>query len=286
MSRGADWTAAEVEATVADYFSMLTAELRGERVNKAEHRRALLQRLDGRTEAAVEFKHQNISAVLAAMDHPHIQGYKRASNWQTLLAETVARRLPREAELARLVALAANAPVETSPTGDILARLDTAPPQRSGRAESVREGRAAPLLVPRARVNWLERESRNRSLGDAGECFVVDFEQARLRRDGREALADRVEHVAKTVGDGEGFDVRSFERDGRDRLIEVKTTSFARETPFFVTRNEVEVSRARADLYHLYRVYAFRTDARLFTVSGAIDRTCRLDAALYRARIA
>jgi hypothetical protein len=38
-----DWSRAEVEATITDYFVMLEAELRGEPYNKAEHRRALLR---------------------------------------------------------------------------------------------------------------------------------------------------------------------------------------------------------------------------------------------------
>jgi hypothetical protein len=42
MSNG-DWTRDEVEATVADYFVMLGAELRGENYSKAEHNRQLQQ---------------------------------------------------------------------------------------------------------------------------------------------------------------------------------------------------------------------------------------------------
>ena len=36
-----DWSHAEVEATVSDYFEMLAMELRGESFNKAEHNRNL-----------------------------------------------------------------------------------------------------------------------------------------------------------------------------------------------------------------------------------------------------
>ena len=51
--RGEDWSLAEVTATVTDYLAMLTAELAGQRYSKAEHRRALLARLNPvRTAAA------------------------------------------------------------------------------------------------------------------------------------------------------------------------------------------------------------------------------------------
>ena len=62
MANG-DWTRDEVEATVADYFVMLESELRGESYSKAEHNRRL-QQIIGRSRGSVEFKHQNISAVL------------------------------------------------------------------------------------------------------------------------------------------------------------------------------------------------------------------------------
>ena len=58
------WSDAEVRATVADYLDMLRAEVAGEPYSKAKHRAELRTRLIARTDAAVEFKHQNISAVL------------------------------------------------------------------------------------------------------------------------------------------------------------------------------------------------------------------------------
>lgn len=59
-----NWNDAEIAAIVADYFTMLKKALEGQKYNKSEHRRALRTRLNKRTDAAVERKHQNISAVL------------------------------------------------------------------------------------------------------------------------------------------------------------------------------------------------------------------------------
>ena len=92
---------------------------------------------------------------------------------------------------------------------------------------------------------------------------------------GETRLAKRVEHVSKTLGDGLGFDVRSFDANGRERLIEVKTKAFGRETPFFVSRNELTVSEARSQNYHLYRLFDFRAAPRIFTLYGALSTTCR-----------
>jgi hypothetical protein len=67
-----NWSHEEVEATVSDYFEMLAMELRGEPYNKAEHNRHLQKLLNNRTKAAVELKHQNISAVLIELGYPYI----------------------------------------------------------------------------------------------------------------------------------------------------------------------------------------------------------------------
>jgi hypothetical protein len=122
-------------------------------------------------------------------------------------------------------------------------------------------------------------------LGRAGEEFVINFERARLLAERRDRLAAAIEHVAVSRGDHEGYDVLSFAADGRERLIEVKTTNFGAYTPFFVTRNELAVSKAEAAQYHVYRVFHFRREPRLFTLHGAIDRTCAMEAAQYIARV-
>jgi hypothetical protein len=128
-------------------------------------------------------------------------------------------------------------------------------------------------------------EARNRSLGEAGEEFVVRFEVARLLKE-KSRLASKVERVSETHGDGLGFDVLSFEVTGEERLIEVKTTAFGAMTPFYVTRNEVEVSCSKPERYHLYRAFDFRRRPRLFSVKGSLDGNFNLDPTVYRARLA
>lgn len=86
-----NWSLFEVEATVADYFHMLVQELTGQLYNKSAHRKALMQKLENRSEGAIERKHQNISAILIALGCPYISGYKPLGNYQALLREVVAK---------------------------------------------------------------------------------------------------------------------------------------------------------------------------------------------------
>lgn len=134
--------------------------------------------------------------------------------------------------------------------------------------------------------DYIAREARNTSLGIAGEEFVVRFEHWRLNQLGMTTLADRVEHVSQTKGDGLGYDVLSFDASGRERFIEVKTTAFGKETPFFVTRNELDFSKDAKDHFVLCRLFEFRQAPRLFALNGALDQHCALDPVTYRASFA
>jgi hypothetical protein len=77
----------------------------------------------------------------------------------------------------------------------------------------------------------VERDHRNRTLGKAGEAFVVDVERRRLAESGQPDLARKVRWTAAEDGDGAGYDVLSFDRGGAERLIEVKTTNGSARTP-------------------------------------------------------
>src|SRR5690554_8096402 len=83
------WSGIEVELIVADYFSMLSKELSGKQYKKSEHRRSLLALLKDRSEGSIEFKHQNISAVLIKLGQPYIKGYLPRYNYQRMLEDKV-----------------------------------------------------------------------------------------------------------------------------------------------------------------------------------------------------
>jgi len=280
---GTDWTRGEVEATVAVYFKMLEWELRGEAFNKAEENRQLQQLLPGRSRGAIEFKLANISAVLNEVGYPSIEGYKGRSNYQDLLSEVVEERVAQARGLENLVRESVTKPADDKRAmpEDLLSIL--VPPPKSDRDERksfVREtSRRAPLLSR----NYLEMEARNRSLGSAGEKLVMEFEHKRLWTAGQKTLADRIEHVAAKGQDYLGYDIASFETDGRERFIEVKTTRYGSLTPFFASRNEVAVSETIEDSYHLYRLFKFSAEPKLFTLQGALRRSCQLDPVLYSA---
>ncbi len=86
-----------------------------------------------------------------------------------------------------------------------------------------------------------------------------------------------------TRGDGLGYDVLSYEVDGTEKHVEVKTTTFSQTTPFFVSSNEAAFARANRSSFALYRVFDFRASPRMFELRGEIEQHCHLDPITYRA---
>lgn len=273
-----DWSREEVEAIVADYLQMLTLELAGQNFSKTEHRRSLQFKLNGRSDGSIEFKHGNISAAMINLGFPYIRGYKPRVNYQALLATVAEQQINGKATLDQAALAAVQQPAAT-PTQTDFARVKTDAPLKQHRAKEIE---SAPVFRAVKR-DYLEREARNQSLGLAGEEFVALFEHWRLIELGQQRLAEKVEHVAQTKGDGLGYDVLSYESDGKERFIEVKTTTFGRDTPFFVSRGELTLSHGAKDQFHLYRLFEFRNAPRLFDLAGSLEQHCLLDPVTYRA---
>jgi hypothetical protein len=259
---------------------MLNKELRGERYSKAQHRRALLERLNNRTEGAIEFKHQNISAVLLELGQPYIAGYKPAFNYQQQLKQVVIAYMAGHQVDVEGILETAQQEVGLIPivAVDWEKVLDQELPEHITKVAETQRSYLA------RKPNYTDREMRNRSLGEGGEKFVIEFEKYRMEKAGRSDLINEIRWSSKEEGDGLGFDIRSFnpERD-EELFIEVKTTSSGKYQPFFISDNEVAFSKDRSDHYSLYRVYEFKNEARIFMLPGAIDQHVNLEPKNYRA---
>ncbi|MBV1931174.1 MAG: DUF3883 domain-containing protein [Porticoccaceae bacterium] len=276
-----NWSETEVEAAVEDYFNMLRLELAGQKYNKSQHRRALKECLNNRSDGSVELKHQNISAVLIEMGVQWIDGYKPRSNYQRkLLPGAVEDYLRNNPKLQTLFKADAEKVPPVPSVEDFLVVMETPPKSEGNRTPTVGDEKA---VYNPGGVNYLEREAQNQLLGEAGEQFVLNFERARLIHAGRQSLADRIEQVSATVGPTAGFDILSFEENGKDRFIEAKTTKYGKSTPFYVTPNELRFSRDNATSYFLYRVFKFRDEPRVFTLQGHLRDQCILKPSQYLA---
>lgn len=274
-----DWTQQENTHALTTYLRMMRREGAGEKVVKAHEYRRLHEENTNRSAKAYEFKMQNISAVLALNDLPYITGLTPADAYQNLLEEMLLERLENDpAERAMVLAygkgllqqwtrpaVAAQLKLEEPPAGSL-------PPERTRTFKG-------------AKVDHAAREHACRRLGRAGEEMVLAFERQRLCDAKRPDLADAVEHVSRTEGDGTGYDILSYTPDEAKKYIEVKTTNFDKTTSFLITDNEVAFSATQPEHYHLYRLFEFGSGPKLYTLRGPIEQTCWLVAKRFEAGV-
>lgn len=282
---GRDWTDAENDLVVADYFAMLDKQLRGEPLNKAEHNRNLQQLLPARSHKAIEYKHQNISSVLHQLGLRWLTGYRPAEHIQSSLARPVVDKLLARGELAeRLMLETAPKPLEipsrAAPSpGDFVLHLRDAPaPAVAGTADT-EECRNRLIR----RVDWAARDERSRRLGRLGEEQVLASERARLEAADRPDLARKVRWVAAEDGDGAGYDILSYCRHGEERLLEVKTTVGGPRTPFHLSAGERECAAEHPARFRIVRVYDFLRRPETFRLRPPLEDAVRLEPTAYRA---
>ena len=89
-----------------------------------------------------------------------------------------------------------------------------------------------------------------KKLGTFGEMLIVKDEIEKLAEYN---ITKEVDHVALTKGDGLGYDIVSYDENGDEILIEVKTTSTNRIDSFYLSPKEIEMSKNKN--YRIYRIY-------------------------------
>ena len=273
------WTRIECEAIAVDYVDMLAKQSAGVPYRKAEHRRNLKSKLNNRSDGSIEYKHQNISAVLIRAGQLYVRGYKPAWNYQALLEDVVLSVLEhRKLEITSIGDALIDQHRDQEHTFHVKASFQS-PPKRIPESK-VRETRARILRI----VNYAEREARKRQLGDAGEAFVMKFESVRLANLGRQDLVRDLEWTSKDRGDGAGYDIRSFFGTTDEELfIEAKTTNSGKYQPFLISDNELAFSREYSKQYSLYRIFDFSDSPAVFQLKGAVERHVDLAAKIFSA---
>jgi len=267
MSNG--WSNIEVELIVADYFKMLSNELKGENYSKATHRRAILPLLTNRSDGSVEFKHQNISAVLVNFGQPYIRGYLPRFNYQKILEDKVIEYLTLKPTIENQFKAFADK-LYIKPKKEInFEQLVFDLPILGKVSEMEPIYNRNPI-----KINYLEREQRNRNLGESGEELVIEYEKWELINNGKEKFAEQIRWISKEEGDGAGFDILSKNLNGKDKYIEVKTTKLGKQTPFFFSRNELLFSQEHTEQYNLYRLFNFEDDTKMIIRNGGLDSIC------------
>ncbi len=270
---GTNWTDIEIDLIIADYLEMLNFELSGQHYVKS-HRNESLRQLINRSHGSIEFKHQNISAVLRSLGYPWITGYKPMANFQRGLLSGIERML--ESNM--------NAILPTSQTREAELNEETTlffePPPNPTSQNTGKPDEITRLI---RKFDPAKRDSRNRKLGHQGEEIVFHAERNRLNSLGRADLARKIIWVSEVQGDGAGYDILSFEANGEERLLEVKSTAGHQTTPFYISENERSLSEEQPDKFRLVRLYDLARIPRAFQIAPPLESALILQPTNYRA---
>lgn len=278
---GDDWGEEECRELVEEYFAMLRKEAGGIAYRKADNIRALTARLSGRSKGSIEYKFQDVSGVLFELGFPFLKGYLPARNYQRrVLPDIVLEHMgSREEDIAlieqALQAVAAGVTARTS----FAASEVPVPERQNSMPRPPRNQRQA------RRYDFARKDELNRALGRAGEAFIVERERWCLASAGRADLAEKIQWVSESQGDGVGYDIVSFEPESGEAIyIEVKTTNCGRDFPFYVSANEVRASAELGAKFRLYRVFNFSAVPRFYKVAGNLADAFDLVPRSYEAR--
>jgi hypothetical protein len=263
MPKNTPWTRQEVDLIIPDYFSMLHDELNDIDFVKAHHNKKLRERLD-REKGSVERKHQNISAILIKNGYPWIDGYKPLDGFQRLLEERVLDYVTRTNVVRNDFEHFAEEKVSIKTSIVDFSNWEVKPPR--GTIKEIKPRK----FIPRKR-DYLQREQENSSVGEAGEKLVFESEKRRLIKEKCPKLAEKVEWISKDKGDGAGYDILSWQKDGREKYIEVKTTKLGLESPFYFSEVENDFSKEFSNAFFLYRVFEIKKFPKMFWRQGSFE---------------
>lgn len=106
-------------------------------------------------------------------------------------------------------------------------------------------------------IDWDKENKRKRMKGRRAEELVMDYERQRLSEAGKKVLSAKVEDYSTKYS--KGFDILSWNEDGTERNIEVKSSSY---NGFIITRNELYKSETNPN-YWVYIVNEKKNEVQI-----------------------
>jgi len=104
-------------------------------------------------------------------------------------------------------------------------------------------------------IDFEKENKKLRRLGERGEVIVLNAERYSLKKMDKAVLAKRIRQISKE-NTSAGYDILSFEEDGQNKYIEVKSTNNSPSSMvnFLITSNEYEKAKELKN-YYVYIVF-------------------------------
>lgn len=120
-----------------------------------------------------------------------------------------------------------------------------------------------------SKIDYINRSKKLKRIGNRGEQIVLKAERNYLIKNKKSNLAKLVDHIAEK-DDSAGYDIKSYNLDGTERLIEVKsTTRGVGYNNIYLSANELDVAINNSN-YYFYVVYeADSKKPKIWRVKGS-----------------
>ena len=145
--------------------------------------------------------------------------------------------------------------------------LELSEPSAAGKAK---RGRRKKVTVGR-HIDYNALQAKKNKIGELGELIVYNYV---CDQNSAAGIERKPVHVSKDEGDGLGYDIRSWNKEGIEVHIEVKATRGNTKDGFRITPAEVEASKAEGCIYQIYRIYDLdpvKGTAKLCIYDGPIN---------------
>jgi hypothetical protein len=118
-------------------------------------------------------------------------------------------------------------------------------------------------------INFEEKNRQNTKTGNLGEEIVMDNEKKYLIKIGREDLAKKVKRIS--IDDmSAGYDILSFDKNGNQKIIEVKSTILEKgiRFTFNISANEMKIAE-NSNNYYIYIVFGVNSNTpKIFPIKN------------------
>lgn len=139
----------------------------------------------------------------------------------------------------------------TTAVKELLSNIDFSSVMTDPPTKKVEKPAEAKKASGKKKTDYQKKQKENDETGQLGELFALEFEKWRLME--HPGYLEKIEHVS-LEDDTLGYDIVSFEEDGSERLVEVKSTLSGLDTRFFMSANELECAKANPKNYVILRV--------------------------------
>ena len=107
------------------------------------------------------------------------------------------------------------------------------------------------MIVYQSSLLLLKKQQRNERIGKIGEKLIYNDEISKLYN---LKINKEVNYIA-SKDDSKGYDIESYDENGKEIYIEVKTTRSNYQDFFYLTDKEKKAISEYGERYKIYRVY-------------------------------